>query len=154
MRDGQPRLGVAPLNDGERVQRAGWIVLGREAAIVKKNGPKPTALAIAQSIGLGDIVNARGVKSEACENIHEIIRRHHDRSGEAHQASRHGPMRQVILGPAIVIVEDGLLAEQPRDQQSGRGGEIKREISGRENVQDVGAADLGRKPRQIKNESN
>ena len=121
---------------------------------MKKNGPRLKAFAISQDIDFGHVVDAHGLESEARENLHEIIRWHNDCVSQAHPAARQGPVRQMIFGAAVVIVENRSLSKQPPEQQSGRGGEIERKIAGRENVQYVGTADIRGKPREIKNESN
>ena len=155
MRDGEPRLRVTLLNDGERTQGACGIVLGGEAAIVEKDGAGAQPMAIRNGLRFGDVVNAHGAQSEAGEYIHQIVRRHDDGGGQAHQAARHGPVRQMILGASVVIVEDGLFPEEAGEQQSRSAAPDKTtEYPGRENVQNVRAADAGRQPREIKNESN
>jgi len=66
-------------------------------------------LTIRQPFCFGDIVNAGGAQPEAGEDLHQMIRGHHDGGGKPHQAPCHGPMRQVIPGASVVIVEDGWL---------------------------------------------
>src|SRR5580700_3260104 len=117
VRQREAGLRKAFLNNLKRAQSAFDVVEGLKNTVVQKHRTKAAAGAINKFAGFQHVEDRAGVDIEAGENIHQETggRDHAIKTTDSGQGRT--PVAQMILGLAIVVIQDDFLAVELGEEE-------------------------------------